>query len=59
MDRKALRKCMRKCKGDPACMKKCETKFRADGGSATVDGGKVFRDPDGKEAFVTDGGKVF
>ncbi len=56
---KELKGCMRRAHGDPNAMLVCEQAFEAGGGVATGDGGKVFRAPDGGEAFVTHGGKVF
>jgi hypothetical protein len=54
-----LKKCMRDCNGDPACMDACQLEFEKAGGTVKADGGKVFIGPDGGEAFVTKGGKVF
>ena len=54
-----LKACMRRAHGDPDEMLLCEQAFERGGGTATGDGGKVFRAPDGGEAFVTHGGKVF
>ena len=56
---KALKQCMRKANGVKSEMDKCDTTFKAAGGTATPDGGKVFTAPDSTEAFVTNGGKVF
>ena len=62
-DVKALAACVQKCKeGDTACVNACETDFLNNGGTAssdTVEGGKVFTDPNGGKVFITNGGKVF
>jgi Na+-translocating ferredoxin:NAD+ oxidoreductase RnfD subunit len=52
-----LKKCMRACNGDTACMAACQTTF--EGASGTTEEGKVFIAPDGNTAFVTKRGKVF
>ena len=54
-----LKKCIKDCNGDPACMDACEVAFEQAGGTVTPDGGKVFSTPDGSAIFVTKGGKVF
>jgi hypothetical protein len=52
-----LKKCMKDCHGDAACMAACQATF--EGSSGTTEQGKVFVTPDGSTAFVTDAGKVF
>ena len=54
-----LKKCMRDCNGNTACMANCQKTFEDAGGTVTPDGGKVFSTADGSAAFVTTGGKVF
>jgi hypothetical protein len=54
-----LKRCMRDCHGNQDCMDACQAAFEQAGGTVTPDGGKVFLAPDGSEAFVTNGGKVF
>jgi hypothetical protein len=54
-----LKKCMKDCNGNTACMNACEAAFLQAGGTVTPDGGKVFTAPDGSAGFVTNGGKVF
>ena len=54
-----LKQCMKAANGDKAKMAACETTFTTAGGKVTATGGKVFGAPDGSEAYVTNGGKVF
>ncbi len=56
-----LKKCIRDCKGNQACITKCEDSFVADGGGTQgpQEGGKVFTDSEGGKVFITTGGKVF
>jgi hypothetical protein len=54
-----LKQCMRDAKGNKAKMDACEAAFKATGGTAVAEGGKVFSAPDNSEGFVTNGGKVF
>jgi hypothetical protein len=53
-----LKKCVKDCNGDEACVSGCEAAFVAAGGTASPDG-KVFTDPNGGKVFVTPDGKVF
>ncbi len=53
-----LKKCVKDCKGNEACVAACEAAFVAEGGTASADG-KVFTDPNGGKVFITLDGKVF